>query len=139
MSKINSMTADQIATKWANNLAAATTEIQNGVQAVTVAPGQAAARQKSAYVANVQAKADKWATNTAAVTLSDWQSAMVTKGLPRVATGATAAQPKMSSVMQQLIPYIQNAQRALPARGTLQQNIARATAMITAMSNFQKK
>lgn len=135
---MTALTADQIASKWASNLSSATQNIQAGVQSVQVAPGQAAARQKTVYVQNVQAAADKWARNVASVTLSDWQTAMVSKGIPRIASGAQAAQPKFVSFMNQLLPYIQQGQRALPARGNLDANIARMTAWVRHMSQFKK-
>lgn len=135
---MKNLTADQIAQKWSSNLSAATAHIQAGVQAVQVAPGQAAARQKQVYVQNVQAAADKWARNVASVTLNDWQTAMVNKGIPRIATGAQAAQPKFVNFMNQLLPYIQQGTRTLPARGNLDANIARMTAWVRHMSQFKK-
>lgn len=131
-------TPDQVAAKWAANLGGATAAIQQGVEAVKVAPGQAAARQKSAYVQNVQAAADKWAGNVAAVSLQSWQSDMVNKGIPRVATGASAAEPKMTAFMGKLLPYIDSGRTQLPARGTLQQNKARVMAWIDYMAGFRK-
>lgn len=131
------MTADQIAAKWSQNLSGATTTITTGVQAVTTPPGQAAARQKSAYVNGVNANQDVWAKNVAAVPLSTWQQDMVNKGIPRIATGAQAAQPKMTTVMSKLLPAISNAVNALPPRGTLAQNLQRANAFATALANMK--
>ena len=133
---MTALTADQIAQKWANNLGAATTSIQAGVNAVTVAPGQAAARQKAVWVANVNAAQDKWAARVAAVPLPVWQQDMITKGIPRIATGATAAQPKFSMFMGKLLPYINSAKAQLPPRGNLQQNIARMTQFVNSMAQF---
>lgn len=132
-------TADQIAAKWAQNLSGATQAITDGVNGVTTAPGLAAARQKDVYVANVTASAGKWATNVAAVTLPAWQQAMITKGVPRIASGAQAAQPKFTNFMNQLLPHIATVKSQLPARGGLEQNINRATAMIRGMAKFQAK
>ncbi len=136
---MTSLTADQIAANWANNLGAATTKITQGVNAVTVAPGQAAARQKATYIANVTARADTWAANTAAVTLPSWQSATLTKGIPRIATGAQAAQPKMVTVLNKLLPAISQAVAQLPPRGNLQQNLNRANALATALASQRGK
>ena len=104
---------------------------------MTVAPGQAAAKQKGVWVNNVTAAADKWATRVAAVPLSDWQQAMINKGVPRIATGATAAQPKMATFMGKLLPYIGAGQASLPARGDLNANVQRMVAWVTYMSKFK--
>lgn len=125
-----------VAAKWAANLSASTASITDGVNAVTVAPGQAAARQKAVWVQNTQAAANKWAVNTAAVTVQDWRDAMINKGVPRIASGATAAQPKMQSFMTKLLPYIANGQGALPPRGDINANIARMTAWVQYMHKF---
>src|SRR5487761_1871950 len=132
------MTPDQVAANWASRLAASTSKITAGVQAVTTSPGQAAARQQAAYVQAVQSNAAQWAARTAAVPLSSWQNDTVTKGIPRIATGAQAAIPKFTQVMTSLLPYIQSQVNALPARGTLDQNIARMTTFVQGMSKYSK-
>lgn len=126
-----------VANKWAANLSAAANSgaVTAGIQSVTVAPGQAAARQKQAWMTNTPAAADKWAANTAAVSNAAWQEAAINKGVPRIATGATAAEPKMASFMSKLLPVINTAKGNLPPRGNFQQNLARATAMATALHN----
>lgn len=132
-------TPDQIAQDWAAKLAASTDKIQRGVQSVTTAPGQAAARQKGAYVANVQSSADKWASRVSSVGLGEWQQAAISKGVPRIASGAQAAQPKMASFLTQFLPHVESGKASLPARGNLEQNIARATAMIRHNAGFKRR
>ncbi len=126
------------AAKWATNLgtAASNGTVQSGIQAVTTAPGQAAAAQKAAWVQNTPAAANKWASRTAAVSLSSWQNDAINKGLPRIATGATAAQPKFQAFMTQLLPAISNVVSTLPPRGNFSQNVARMNAFVTGMHNF---
>lgn len=131
-------TPDQVAARWAQQLAAAGDKIKMGVDSVTVAPGQAAARQKSVWQQNTTSAADKWARNTSAVSLSDWKQAIESKGIPRIAAGASAAQPKFAQFMGKLLPYVQSAKSALPPRGTYDQNKQRALAMMDAMHKFQK-
>jgi len=128
---------DQIAQRWAQNLAGSTQKITDGIQSVTVAPGQAAARQKTAWQQNTVAAADKWARNVASVSLGDWQQAMVDKGVARIASGAQAAVPQFQQFMGELLPYIDRVKGNLPARGTLDQNIARMTAFVRGMAGFQ--
>lgn len=125
-----------VASRWSSGLGAATQRIQNGVEAVTTSPGQLAARQAQVWVQNTQAAQAKFQRNSAAVTLQSWQNATVTKGIPRIAQGATAAEPKVQAFMSTFLPFVQAQVNQLPARGNLQQNIQRSAAMIMAMTKF---
>lgn len=128
--------ASTVAQKWASNLGAATQRIQSGVEGVTTSPGQLAARQAQVWVQNTQAAQAKFQKNAAAVTLSQWQTATINKGVPRIASGATAAEPKVQAFMSTFLPFVQAQVNQLPARGNLQQNIQRSAAMIMAMTKF---
>jgi len=132
------MSPDQVAAQWAQRLAGSGDKIRAGVSAVTVAPGQLAARNKAAYVAGVNQSQDKWASRTASVPLSTWQADMINKGLPRIASGATAAEPKMAAFMGQLLPFIDRGRGNLPQRGGLDANIARSAAWIRYMAGFKR-
>lgn len=129
----------QAAADWVSGLSSKTAKIQANVQAVTVAPGQAAARQQAAYVAGVTANADKWKRNVGSVTLADWQNAMVTKGIPRISQGASAAQGKFEAFMTQLLPYVEAGKGRLPARGDVNANIQRAVAWMNYMHQFSAR
>lgn len=135
---MSSLTPDQIAAKWSQNLGAAGPQIAAGVQSVKVAPGAAAAAQKQVWVQNTTSAANKWAANTAKVTKEEWQAAMINKGVPRIASGAAAAQPNFTQFMAKLLPYIDQQVSVLPARGDLEQNIQRAAAFARGMSKFSK-
>lgn len=136
---MTAQTPAQVAQNWAQRLGASGDKMTAGANGVTVAPGQLAARQKNVWQQNTVNAADKWAKNTSAVTLQDWQAAFVQKGVPRVASGATAAQPKMENFMTQLLPYQQQALSTLPARGTYEQNKNRAMSWMDKMHAFNYK
>lgn len=125
-----------VAQRWATNLAGATGKMTDGINAVQTAPGVAAARQKQVWAANTAASVDKWASKTAAVSLQDWQQAMINKGVSRVASGATAAQPKMQAFLTKFLPFLDSAVAGLPPRGNLEQNIARSAALIRKTATF---
>lgn len=116
--------------RWQQNATNAVQAYKDGVASVTVAPGQAAARQKDAYVQGVQANANLWAANVAKVSLQDWQAAAQGKGGDRFAGGITAGAPRMGQFLQNFLPKVNQIAANLPPRGTLEQNIARATAQI---------
>jgi len=130
-----------VATKWSRNLAGATQSITDGVNSVTQAPGAKAAAQVTVWLSRLQAAQDKWVRNTSAVTLQQWQNAMITKGIPRIASGATAAIPKMTQFMQQWLPFVDaGAQqvRAMP-NATIEDGILRAVAQIRYNATFIRK
>lgn len=130
-------TAATAATNWQNAFSAAGTNYTNGINAVTVAPGQLAAAQKSLYVANVQAAANTWASKVGAISLQDWKNAATTTGAARLATGATKGAPKMQSFMTNFLPALSSIVDGLPARGTFEQNLQRFSSYATAL--HQKK
>jgi hypothetical protein len=130
---------DQIASKWSSRLAQSGDQIKAGVQGVNVAPGQLAARQRNVWQQNLIAAADKWASRVAAVSLAEWQQDMLNKGVPRIASGAQAAQPKFAQFMGQLLPYIESGRANLPPRGDLEANINRLTSFVRYMSQFRRR
>ena len=130
----NAATAAQT---WAQNFGASGTKWATGVNSVTVAPGQLAARAKQLWLTNTTAAADRFAANSAKVTLQDWQSTTVTKGQPRLASGAQAAVPKVEAAFAKLFPAIQNAVNALPPRGDIEANINRSAQFARAMHAYK--
>ena len=127
-----------VAQDWANRLAASGDKISRGIDSVTVAPGAAAARQADVWAANTQASKAKFTRNVGRVSLADWQSHTKTKGIPRIASGASAAVPKMTSFLQSFGPFITAAAASLPARGSYEQNKARMIAMVDKAHAYQR-
>lgn len=136
---VKATTADAVQ-KWLTNLGASTDRMTTGAQRVTKAPGQSAAAAADKWLARVTASKQKFATNVSRVSLQDWQNAYINIGIPRVAQGAQAKQAKMASFMDEFLPYLQRgvAQIDQMPNTTLQDGIARATAMITYNSKFQR-
>jgi hypothetical protein len=119
-------------TKWVNNLSNASEAITAGVNAVTTAPGKAAAASVNVWLQRVQQSAQKWATKVGAVSLQSWQESMTTVGIPRIASGAQAKQGKYQTFATSFFPYLAQGQAKVAAmpKGTLANSIARATTMI---------
>ena len=116
-----------IAAKWANRTAQATTEYKQGVEGVSVAPGEAAAAAVHRMVAELQRQLDSGELEAAmrSVSLSEWKQATLQKGAERLASGARTAQPKMQKFMSQFLPYAENVSKSLPPRGDFSQNMQR--------------
>lgn len=134
-------TPQQVAQKWVQNLSAATSAIQAGVQGVTVAPTMLAAQAVDRMVAGVQRAAASGKTQRAleAVGLNAWQTATLQKGLPRIATGAQQATTKFQNFMSQLLPFQASGLSQLPQRGDLNQNLQRMMSWAQYMSTFKKQ
>lgn len=126
--------------KWVSNLSSATERMKTGSERVTTAPGQLAAAAADKWIARVTAAKQKFATNVAKVTLQEWQNAYQNIGIPRVAQGAQQKQAKVEAFMSEFLPYLQTgvAQIDKMPSVTLEDSIARATAMIRYNAKFKK-
>lgn len=137
------LTPQQAADKLAKNLKSSTQYIQQGVQNVTVAPGKAAAQKQDKMRNNILASIDsgKWAQRVSSVSLQDWQTQMVNKGIPRIAAGIDAANAKVTDFFTQLLPYQDNLKNQIASMPdlTLEDNISRMTTFVRGMSNFKRK
>lgn len=126
--------ATAVANRWAQNLGASVTKITSGVNAVTTSPTSQAAAASQLWLSrlNDPATMAKWQRNLNKVTLSDWQTAMKQKGIPRISQGAQAAIPKMVKFMTAWLPYEAAGQSQIKSMPdvTLEDRIARAAAMI---------
>lgn len=128
------------AQSWARGLASAQEKVRAGIMAVTESPTAKAARRVDAMVAGFMRAAQEGRIQAGleSVSLEDWKSAMINKGLPRVAAGATGAQGKMEDFLTQFLPHLESGLRKLESmpRGDLETNINRATEMMRHNSTF---
>ena len=129
--------------KHARNLKNSTMDIQAGVGRVTEAPGKKAAAKADKMKANLVKSIDDgtWSKRVGAVTLEDWKSKMIDKGIGRIASGIDAAGPKVEDFAAQLLPAIDAAQakvKGMPDM-TLDDNINRMVTMTREMSKFKKR
>lgn len=133
-------TSAQATAKWLSGLQNASARMAAGADAVTVAPGQAAAAASAKWLAKVTAAQQKFATNVARVSLADWQNSYKTIGIPRVAQGAQQKQGKVTAFMDQFLPYLQTGLQTIDKMPstTLEDGIARATAMIRYNAKFKR-
>lgn len=132
----------RVAEKWVRNLSGSTTEIRDGVQAVTESPTAKAADQAEKYRLNVNAAVDsgKYANRLRSVSLEQWKQATLDKGIGRIATGAAAAEGDFADFMGELIPFQEGLQRQIDAMPdtTLEDAIARQAAWTRGMAEFQR-
>jgi hypothetical protein len=137
------LTPQEAAEKWQRRLTGATADIQKGVERVTVAPTQKAVAKEQKLRQRWQESMDsgKWRANTAAVSLEDWRSAMINKGVQRISQGASSAQGKVADVYQSLFAYENNVMSQIESMPdvTIGDSIARASAWIEKMHGFKRR
>jgi len=126
-------TAAEAAQAWSDRFSGAATKYTAGINSVSVAPGQLAAAQKNAYVQNVQANANIWASKVAAVDINTWKAAATGVGAQRLATGAQKGMPKMQAFMGNFLPQLGTIVAGLPQRGSFEQNLQRFQTYATAL------
>ncbi len=132
-----------VANRWRDNLAASSQKIAEGVQQVTKNPMETAASRKDKWIQGVQRSATEgsWERGLRRVTLQDWQTAMINRGLPRIAQGASEATQDFAAFMADFLPYANSVSakvQAMPSV-TLEQNIARAVEAIRTLSQYRRK
>lgn len=134
------VTPEEFATRWGQGLKQSVERIRSGVERVTVSPGKSAAAHADKWHAAISAQAtkEKWARRIGAMSLTDWQSAMIDKGVGRIATGVDAAQGKMAEYGAKLIAHQNVLLGELDGMAdvTLEDSIIRATHWIRGMAKL---
>ena len=134
MARVNSA---QYYEKWARRLKGASTDIRNGVERVSEAPGQSAARSADKLLQNFTAAVNsgKWQRNVAAVSLEDWKRATLEKGINRIAAGVDSAESKVLRSADKLLADVDAVKSEVDRMPnvSLEDNIARMTAWARGM------
>ena len=137
------LTPGEAQEKHARRLKGATEDIRRGVSRVSEAPGQAAAAKVDKFRQNLMASIDngKWARRVASVSLSEWQTLMAEKGIPRIAAGVDASAAKTEEFFTQLFAHQEGLERKVASMPdlTLEDSINRMTTWVRGMSDFQRK
>ena len=132
----------RVAEKWVRNLSGSTQEIRDGVSAVTESPMDKAADNAEKYRNRVNEAVDsgKFQARLRGVSLQDWKTATLDKGIGRIASGASAAQDDVQDFMAELIPFQERLQGEIDAMPdvTLEDSIARQAAWTRGMAAFQR-
>lgn len=137
------VTPDEFVEKQARRLKGAVDDMRRGIERVSSAPTAAAAAKKDKMRTGVNAAIDsgKWERGLRRVTLDDWKSKMINKGLGRVATGIDEAAPKVRAFAADVLPYIDQLQSTVQKMPdtTLEDSINRMTTFVRGMAKFQRK
>jgi len=111
-----------------------------GVARVTKAPGADAAAKFDKWLSGIQANAEKWRRNVAAVPLDQWQSAMTNIGIPRVGEGASKKAGKYQAFAADFYPFLANAMARVNAMpdNTYEARKAKSAAMQDALHAYKR-
>lgn len=136
------VTPQQFREKHAANLKASLQYMRDGVNRVTEAPGVKAAAAQAKMRQNLIDAIDtgKWARRVESVTLAEWKTAMIDKGVGRVAAGIDGSAAKVEAFARDLIDH-ENAlmgQVETMPDVTLEDSIQRATTWIRGMAEFRR-
>ena len=137
------LTAEQFADKQARNLKNAQEDIRIGVENVTESPMQKAIAKKGKMRANIIAAIDdgKWERGLGRVSLDQWKTAVLDKGIGRIAAGIDGARDKVIAFANELLPYQDaiNVKLNKMPDTTLQDSIQRMVFFTTEMAKFKRR
>ncbi len=133
------VTAQEYTEKWGRRLKQSTEDIRRGINRVTEAPGEAAARQVATMKANLNRAIDDgtWAAQVRAVPLQAWKDAAGKKGVDRIAAGVDGALPSQQQMAEKLLANVDAAvaEANRTPRGSLEDNITRMTTFVRGMAS----
>jgi len=136
------LTAEEFQEKHARRLKASLEDMRRGVTGVTENPMAKAAAKADKMKANIVASIDsgKWAAGLGRVTIDEWKSKMIDKGINRVASGIDAAAPKVTAFAAKLLPFVDAEVAKIKKMPdiTLEDSINRMTSFVRGMSKFKR-
>jgi len=136
------LSPEEFQEKHARRLKGAVEDMRAGIERVTEAPTLKAAAKKEKMKQNLVASIDsgKWEAGLKRVTLDDWKTKMIDKGLGRVAAGIDGAKQKVIDFASELLPFqdkIKDELAKMPDL-TLEDSISRMTHQVRSMSKFKR-
>jgi len=139
---MSKLTAKEVTEKHARRLKGAVEDMRTGVERVTESPTAKAAKAADKMKARIVASIDngKWAAGLNRVSLDEWKSKMLTKGVNRVAQGIDEASGKVEAFYADLLPHIDRGKEKIAKMNdvTLEDSINRMTTFIRHMSSFKR-
>ena len=139
MAKLSSA---EFASKWNRRIKQSVEDVRTGVQKVTVSPTSQAAAKQDKMRARIVDSVDsgKWAAGLNRVSLEEWKSKTINKGVARIPQGADEAQAKVQNFANDLLPYIDSGLASIERLPdlTLEDSITRMTTWTRHMAQFKR-
>ena len=135
------LTAAEFAEKQNRRLKAALTDMQKGIEGITVSPTAQAADKQNKMKARLMASIDdgSWARGLRSVSLDEWKRKMIDVGIGRVSTGIDAAADKVQAFASKFLPFVEAVAaevRKMPDL-TIDDSIARMSKQVRETSKFK--
>jgi len=131
----------EIAKKQIRRVDQSTEDYKVGINAVTEAPGMAAAKKEEKMRINLLASLDsgKWRDHVSRVTLESWKKSTLEKGAARLSSGIHDAEPKIIAFHEKFDPFLDAAMAKVNAMPdtTYEQRKAKASAMMDEIHKFK--
>ena len=136
------LTPEEFQEKHARRLKGSIDDMRVGIEKVTEAPTLKAAAKKDKMKQNLVAALDsgKWEAGLKRVSLEDWKTKMIDKGLNRVAAGIDGAKDKVIAFATEFLPFqdkIRDELAKMPDL-TLEDSISRMTHQVRRTSGFKR-
>ena len=136
------MTGSEGAAKWVKNMLSNKESARRGVENVKESPTKKAAEAVDRYASGCAeaASSGRFAAGCRAVSLEDWKSAYLDKGLKNLDNGVKAAESKMAKFLDKFLPYIKEKAKTIQgmAKGTRADAMARIEANLDALEDFKR-
>lgn len=133
------VTADQYTDRWKTGLTQNTNRIREGIQRLTVSPTESAAKVADRALQKIIAafQDGTWAAQLRRVSLEDWKTSAINKGLTRIAQGVEGADASQREMAARLLAAVDAsvAEAERTPRGDLEANITRMTTFVRGMAS----
>ena len=135
------MTASEITDKWVTNMKNSVSNIQKGIDRMTVNPMALAAAQVDKYIQNITAAKERWVKSLLDGSLAEWKSKTKSMVAQRLSGGVENARSKHQKFaawlverQNQILPEIEK----MPSM-TLEDNLQRMTQFVRLMAEKKYK
>ena len=139
---MSKLTPEEFQDKHARRLKGSIEDMRQGIERVTESPTAKAAAKKDKMKQNLVASIDsgKWEAGLKRVTLDEWKTKMIDKGLNRVASGIDGAKDKVIAFAGEFLPHLDKIQEELKKMPdlTLEDSITRMTHQVRRAAEFKR-
>jgi hypothetical protein len=135
------LSASEYTDKLIRNMTNAVPDWERGIANVTESPTAKAAAKSDKWLSKIQQSKEKFERGLKRITKEAWQEVTLSKGRDRIAQGVEAARSKIEAFAADFLPFQESVRKEVAAMPdtTLEQNIARATAMMKGTAKYVRK